>query len=243
MVTVGIDLAAQPEGTVCCRIVWRPDEVLVEPPIGDLDDAALTSACEGADKVGVDVPFGWPEEFADAVAAHRAGKPIGAAPMRQLRYRETDLYVHQETAKWPLSVSTDRIGITALRAARVFTPTDRSGQGQLVEVYPAAALRRWGFDSNGYKKKEGRETRAALVASFCGAIDSWCAVSGPVREAFVDRDDAFDAFISSLVARAAALGLCDPPTDARRAAIEGWIALPRREALSVIGRTTASSSS
>jgi hypothetical protein len=42
-------------------------------------------------------------------------------------------------------------------------------------------------------------------------------------------DDAFDALICALIARAAALGLTTPPspgTQTERASVEGWIHLP-----------------
>jgi hypothetical protein len=46
-------------------------------------------------------------------------------------------------------------------------------------------------------------------------------------------DDALDALIAAMVARAAAVGLCEPvATDQRRAAqVEGWIALPSPRSL------------
>lgn len=231
MITVGIDLAAQPKGTVSCRIEWSGRDVIVHPPKGRLDDAALISACEGADKVGVDVPFGWPEEFAAAIAAHRRGEHIGNGSIRRQRYRATDLYVQSQTKEWPLSVSTDRIGVTALRAARVLNPSDRAGRGTVVEVYPAAALKRWGFNPKGYKKKKGAAVRANLLAKFCDGIGAWCAIPGEVRKAFIESDDALDAFVSALVARASALGLCDGVKDEERAKVEGWIALPAADGL------------
>lgn len=39
--------------------------------------------------------------------------------VRDLSYRLTDLFVRDAAGLWPLSVSTDRIGIVAFRAARL----------------------------------------------------------------------------------------------------------------------------
>lgn len=68
--------------------------------------------------------------------------------MTRLTYRDTDEYVRHEVGKVALSVSTNRIGITALKAAALLSgrKVDRTGRGLIVEVYPAAALCRWGFD-------------------------------------------------------------------------------------------------
>jgi hypothetical protein len=51
----------------------------------------------------------------------------------------------------PVSVSTDRLGVTAMRCAHLLhrwsngQHIDRTGPGRFVEVYPAAALVRWGL--------------------------------------------------------------------------------------------------
>jgi len=57
-----------------------------------------------------------------------------------LRYRRTDLWIREETGIVPLSVSTDRIGVPALRIARALAIEDKAGNGTVVEVYPAAAF-------------------------------------------------------------------------------------------------------
>jgi hypothetical protein len=62
---------------------------------------------------------------------------------------------------------------------------------------------------------------------------SWVTMSADVRSQCEADDDAFDAFIAALIARAAARGFCEPvPSDVERvAAREGWIALPIRRSL------------
>jgi hypothetical protein len=138
---------------------------------------------------------------------------------------------------WPLSVSSDLIAVPALRAGalldRVVPGADRSGSDLVVEVYPAAALKRWGFVSRGYKRAKGGGVRASLVESFRRATSGWLDASDACWERCVGSDDAFDAVIAALVARAADLDLCDPcPSELKDVATrEGWIALPLADCL------------
>ena len=150
MRTLGVDLASQPQKTATCIVDWRANESVVESINTDVNDERLLELAGKMDKVGIDIPFGWPEAFVGAITAHHCQQPWPATPLRNLRYRRTDLFVHEKTDKWPLSVSTDMIAIPALRAAALMcrlaeagTPIDRTGAGKFVEVYPAAALLRW----------------------------------------------------------------------------------------------------
>jgi hypothetical protein len=129
-------------------------------------------------------------------------------------------------------VSTDKIGVPAMRAARLLglvdENLDRSGGGRLVEVYPAASLTVWRFNANRYKGRRGAETRVRLLEAFRLATRNWVVLSDDCYAACVADDNAFDALIGSLTARAASMGLCSAvPADAIDAArSEGWIALP-----------------
>ena len=157
--------------------------------------------------------------------------------LAQLRMRATDQWVHQRTGRWPLSVSTDRIAIPALRAARVLSDMpearDRSGSGPVVEVYPAAALRIWGFESRRYKRVPGALARGALVTAFRTATERWLELDDERWERCARSDDEFDALVAALVTRAAACGLVDPCPSGMRgvAAREGWIMLPLADSL------------
>jgi len=67
---------------------------------------------------------------------------------RAVRYRRTDLAIWQMmTGGPPLSVSTDKIALPAMRAAAILSrlpqPVALDGSEIVVEVYPAAALKRW----------------------------------------------------------------------------------------------------
>lgn len=247
MITLGIDMAAQPEDTAACAIEWRQGRARVLQVACNRDDEALAGDIRAADKVGIDVPFGWPEAFVDAVATFhtRGGWPTASTVM--LRYRETDRRVAALTGHWPLSVSTDRIGVPTFRAARLLArltagrePVDRVGAGLFVEAYPAAALRRWGFSPSGYKGAKGAARRATLLEELETRTRSWLDLDG--ARALCGRSaDALDALLASLVARAAALGFCEgPPAHlAQVAAREGWIALPAEDALGRLAATPA----
>jgi predicted nuclease with RNAse H fold len=246
MRSLGIDLAAEFPDTAACEITWLADSARGHLYTDRLDDDQLLALIESADKVGIDCPFGWPQPFVNAVAVHAnaAAWPgrgqLGSSHRRSLRYRLTDEVVHQEVGIWPLSVSTDRIGVTAMRCAALLDalaatghPVDRAGGGQVVEVYPAAALKHWGLPHQRYKKKEGAIVRGQAIDQLLAKLPTlnldWDTLDRCRRS-----DDAFDALICALVARAAALGLTTAPrpgNQIERARTEGWIHLPTSDLL------------
>jgi hypothetical protein len=192
-------------------------------------------------KVAIDSPFGWPLEFSRTIAAFAdAGEWPDADDRRPLLFRATDLVVRDVTGTDPLSVSSTLLGICAMRCARLLTllvhgPLDRTGGGLAAEVYPAAALRQWGFDPRGYKgtKPEKREKRTQLVDAFAEATSSWLELESETLESLQSSDHLLDGLISAIVGRAVELGLTLPisPELADVAAAEGWIHLPRRQPL------------
>jgi hypothetical protein len=150
---------------------------------------------------------------------------------RRASFRESDRHVREVTGKWPLSVSTDRLGLTAMRCAGLQgriqqsgIEIDRSGSGKIVEIYPGASLRLWGFDTAGYRANE--DARAELLTTIEHSV-SWLNL-GSHRELMVSSTDAFDAVIASLATRAAAINqyLHPPKEFLDIAKVEGWIALP-----------------
>lgn len=239
MRTLGIDLAAQPEKTGVARVEWAAGKARVTELLVGASDEMLLEAIGTADKTGIDCPLGWPREFVAFVASHQDAHVVvepGLATewRKRLSYRVTDLHVRRTVPGIQgLSVSSDRIGVTTMRCAALLSQLDalgasvvRSGSGPVTEVYPAASLVRWGFNHKGYKGTKAKSRRSQLVDELLLSA-TWLDLgthAGLCRAS----DDALDAVLASLTARAAALGLTEPiPTEDQKAAeIEGWIALP-----------------
>ncbi len=238
--TIGIDLATQPGKTAICSIVWLPDRAVAGFD-SDKSDDHIVDLIESATKVGLDCPLGWPEPFVQAITAHSQmapwpGRDLDPEEFRKmLKLRETDRVI-QRTGKSPLSVSTDRIGIVAMRfagiadsLARRGCPVDRTGKRVLAEVYPAAALRAWGLPDHGYKQTDQLPAVSALVDALRERIPWLQFADGEAENLCRRSHDAFDSLICALVARAVDLGRTSWPHTAegrRLAPIEGWIHVP-----------------
>jgi predicted nuclease with RNAse H fold len=239
--TLGIDVSSQAKGTAACRIRWEKGSARIEAVEYMVDDDRLEAILsEQADKIGIDVPLGWPDPFVDALERHRDGQPFGETDTSELARRYTDKWVYKVTGQLPLSVTTDRISYPAMRTARILgrlpdAPVDRSGAGDLVEVYPAAALRVWHLQHQRYKRDKGREVLAAIIKQLRERC-SWLSADDAVWREVGRSDHAFDALICALIARAHAIGQCHPVPDDRResARSEGWIAVPREGTLETL---------
>lgn len=233
MRTLGVDLSANPRKTAACVVDWEAGTVTVPSLPGTVEeqDGAIVERVLAADVAAFDVPLGWPDAFVEAVSAHHKGPgwPSPSPDNDRLRYRTTDRAVRNlPNGHWPLSVSTDKLGATALRGARLQdllarrgAPVDRSGTtGKVVEAYPAAALRAWGVDP---AQKLPAEGLAGELAARCGPLAAEVAekLDGCTR-------DVVDAFVCALVARAARLGLTEAPPEEEMATArrEGWIHVP-----------------
>ncbi|MFI5955002.1 DUF429 domain-containing protein [Cryptosporangium sp. NPDC051539] len=239
MRTAGVDLAAEAANTAIAVLGWSSAGASVHQVLADVPDDVLVDVVRGADKTGIDCPLGWPDEFVTFLAAYAGGTftPPGDVSgkdwRRKLVYRRTDEVVRARLRMIPLSVAADRIAHPALRCATVLTrlaalgvPVDRDGSGVVVEAYPAGSLNRWGLPYRRYKGPKNADARHALIDRLLerapwldlGRFEALCRAS----------DHALDAVIASLTARAAALGLVEPPApdDAAAAASEGWIAVP-----------------
>ncbi|NQX15035.1 DUF429 domain-containing protein [Rathayibacter sp. VKM Ac-2857] len=237
MLTIGVDLAAEPVRTAVAALEWGGGEAVVRSLVLGATDDDVVAASREATAIGIDCAFGWPLEFAAFVSAHtrREIAPRSLAGRdwrRRLAYRETDRAAREVTGRWPLSVSTDRLGMTAMRCAELLDAfaaageeVDRSGGGRLVEAYPAAALRLWGVDTTGYKT---RPEAVALAVEALLRAAPWLVLPADAAALMAHSNDAFDAVIAALNARAHALGRTVPvPEELREAALaEGWIALP-----------------
>ena len=110
------------------------------------DDPMLDKMIAKSHAVGIDAPFGWPVEFAKAVGAWSFTSWTIPLLRDQLRFRVTDRRVHETVGFWPLSVSTDRIALPAMRTSALLVRhgvTDGSGDKRFYEVYPAGSLSQW----------------------------------------------------------------------------------------------------
>jgi predicted nuclease with RNAse H fold len=242
MLTVGIDLAAESKNTALAKIEWSTDKARVLDLRVDVNDDAIVAGATEADKIGIDCPLGWPDTFVRFLrsfheGSHDAIPPVADASWRRsLAYRVTDEQVRTDLSEFkviPLSVAADRIGVTAMRAAKIQAslaaaghPIDRSGAGLIVEVYPAGGLAFWKMTHNRYKGRELVGNLEKLI-SHLRELAPW--LEFDEHEELCRRSDhAFDAVVAALLARAAALGFTKSPSaDQLAAAVrEGWIAMP-----------------
>ena len=236
---MGVDLSAEARHTGIAVIDWRGGLAQVLEVHVGADDKAVLEGMDAADKTALDCPLGWPEPFVDFVIAHRDGHVTvpedvpGLAWRRTLSRRATDLHVASLTGVTPLSVAADRIAAVAMRAAGLLSllaqqgqSVDRAGAGRVVEVYPAAALKCWHLPFQTYKGMPRREALGRLVDALLATLP--LLDLGDAEPLCRHSDDAFDAVVCALVARAAALGMTAAPPDhlAHLAAREGWIMLP-----------------
>jgi predicted nuclease with RNAse H fold len=243
-ISLGIDLASQNRKTAACLIEWGASSAKAAEPllgaVGANELDWLVELREASRWTGIDAPFGWPEPMVDAVSAWAHGKPWPTSAARDLRLRLTDQAVREETKLTPLSVSSDRIAIVAWRCAQLLTlfanggrPIDRAGADGVFEVYPGAALTCWGLVRAGYKSRGNaqaklaqRDARVKLVEELARRA-AWLELTA-ATDACVESDDALDALLAALVARAAGLGKTrQPQNDIERVSREGWIHLPQ----------------
>lgn len=236
--TVGIDLAASPNGTAIASVSWQQGAACVDTlALNCNDDTVLHWMHHPDGAIGIDCPFGWPAKFVDLVHRHstrtlQAPEDLGTGWRREYVLRTTDRWVHGQIGLLPLSVAADRIGHTAIRLAalmaqlgeHVRSPLD--GSGALAEVYPAAALKIWGLPFRGYKRDANAAARNMLVDELIAAAP-WLRL-GEHESAVRASDDPLDAVICALVARAVSQGTTQPPEDPALALVEGWIHMPTR---------------
>lgn len=235
MRTLGIDLASQAEDTATCEIEWSDGFATpLLPMVGRTDQDILIQAGR-CDVIGIDAPFGWPQPFVEFLVRKRSHDykliPWSPAIRDPLRFRLTDFRVREHLGRWPLSVSSDLISVTAMRCAGLLENlgvVDFSGDGRVFEVYPAVALAVWELPSRGYKNVKGLEKRKEILDAI-ERTSPWLTLSPDVKHACTLSDHSLDALISSLAARAAAIGLTQLPTtgaERKLAEVGGWIGIP-----------------
>jgi predicted nuclease with RNAse H fold len=247
MRVLGIDLATEPKGTAACWLSFDATGARAELVDDRLDDSTLITLIGSSDRAAIDSPFGWPEPFVSAVTHWQNHDSFPSGSREPLRLRATDLYV-KERALTPFSVSADKIGALAMRCAMLLTKVAAADQvrldrvdGKVVECYPSAALYRFGFARAEVK---GAKTDEAVRRALMDAIlirAPWLSIDQDTQMRLARVGDAFDALIAALIARAAAVGLTEPPPPAltRLAQVEGWIHLPVAGALGWLAEQSA----
>lgn len=236
---MGVDLGAEPKRTAVAVVEWVDRDARVLEVLTVADDDTILELARTADKIGIDCPLGWPDDFVEFVNTHHNGSvphtPVDASRRQPLRYRATDLHLIEEQLGRPLSVSSDLIGVCAMRAAgllaamtRAGMEVDRSGvSGRVAETYPAAAIRHWDLDHGTYKGTARSEALAAMVGTLRKRLPQLKLDN--YRDDFRLSDDAFDALMCALVARATTRyrGTAQIPSAlVQQAKREGWIAVP-----------------
>jgi predicted nuclease with RNAse H fold len=89
VITAGLDLAAMPERTALASIEWAGTRAVIRDLICPAGDGTILEAIAQAGKTGIDCPLGWPDAFADFVAADDL---LAAAPW-------LDYGPHEETIR------------------------------------------------------------------------------------------------------------------------------------------------
>jgi len=239
VITVGVDLAADPKRTAVAKVEWTGREARLVDLRQVADDEVIVELALQAERTGIDCPLGWPDGFVEFVNAHHRGRvpitSVGPDVRIPLRYRATDVHLVEEGLGRPLSVSSDLIGVCAMRAAGLLAAMSKAGievdragvRGGVAETYPAAAVRHWGLASGGYKGA----TKTAALSEMVDRLKKGLPQLklGKHEAACRSSHDAFDAVICALVARATMQfrGTAQIPRGlVQRARREGWIAVP-----------------
>jgi predicted nuclease with RNAse H fold len=234
-----VDLAADPKRTAAAMVEWTGRDARLVELRKEADDEAILELAVQADRTGIDCPLGWPDGFVEFVNAHHKGRvpttSVGPEVRIPLRYRATDMHLVEHGLGRPLSVSSDLIGVCAMRAAGLLAAMAKSGievdragiRGGVAETYPAAAIKHWGLNHGGYKGAAKTSTLGAMVDRLKKDLPQL--KLGQHEEPCRASHDAFVAVICALVARATMQYRCTeqiPRGLVQRARREGWIAVP-----------------
>ncbi len=246
MITFGVDLASQARDTAIALIDWSDGRSRAARVVVGADDEMILEGAERAHAVGIAAPFGWPDPFFEVLAQHREGRiedPRRAATVSgrdEIMYRTTERRVREWLGLKLMSSTSNMLGTTVLRCAGLLSrlqeagvEVSKVGGGRVVEVYPPASLMAWGLHEKGYKAQSAvrahiLEQVARRISLDLGGYLSLC----------VESDDAIDALIAAMTARAVALGHWRQPIDDEErthAATEGWICVPNGTVWSLVG--------
>jgi hypothetical protein len=82
---VGVDLATEPAKTAMAVLRWPVTGAAVQSLVLNVDDAAISYAATDADKLGIDCPLGWPDDFLPDSERHEGAQVLSveATPCSQ----------------------------------------------------------------------------------------------------------------------------------------------------------------
>ncbi len=230
---VGVDFAAKAKDTwEAVGTETSKGRLKITEIRGNISDEDLVEiAGAGHQVIAIDAPFGWPDGFVSFVETYHMGRT--PAPVQQVafRFRTTDKGVHDRFHKWPLSVSTDRLGIVAHRLISLLSrltdcdipPFWKNGRTTtIIEVYPAATLLARGLSPKGYKA-EAKVRRCLLRELDAAGLE----IPLDLAERCIATDDALDAAVCAWTSYLYYLGeTVGPPAGDMLVRHEGWIFAP-----------------
>jgi hypothetical protein len=73
---------------------WSDTGAVVQSLVLDVDDAAITNAATDADKLGIDCPLGWPDDFLLFLQEHHAGEVVAPQEVAGREWRRKLAAVH-----------------------------------------------------------------------------------------------------------------------------------------------------
>lgn len=194
----------------------------------------------------MDVPFGWPKPFVEALTGYEIGVALDRDRRRYLR-RVADAFVTETLPQRlpsevrppnPFAVAADKLGVTALVGTVLLkalsdefrlSPRGSCIHPVVIEVYPAASLWAWGL--------RHRDLETSVV------LESLQRAFGPTiheaeREKLLGSRHCFDALVAALTAQEYAGGnTFDPPEHLSEDTlkVEGWIRIPNHSIKDVSG--------
>ena len=237
MITCGVDLSSQTTDTAVAVIDWSSSSPRVTQVEVGVDDEAILDAIAGSAAAAIAAPFGWPDAFVDFLVGNRAGRlpeprRVATTSGRDLiMYRITDLRLREMLGLRLMASTASAIAPTTLRCAGILerlrergVAPARGGGGRVVEAYAPASLFAWGLDEPKYKTTPAARVRIVEQLARRLSLDL-----GSFRASIMESDDALDALVCALTARAVALGRWRRPIDpeeTRHAPTEGWVCVP-----------------
>jgi phage terminase large subunit-like protein len=117
VLTVGVDLAAEPVNTAVARMSWTADGAEVEELVVGADDAVLVEQIAAADKAGIDCPLGWPRRFVEFVVQHQDDAFVAPVDVAGKDWRR--LLANRETGR-------SHVATARTRASRPLRAADHS---------------------------------------------------------------------------------------------------------------------